>query len=50
MTTDPTQARNDNTDETTEEDGQLANSGPVPVAPEDAADMGDGRKIDPDVD
>lgn len=31
-------ARNDNDDSTTDEDGQLANPGPVPPAPEDAAD------------
>ena len=46
MTTDPTQARNDNTDETTEEDGQLANPGPVPVEAEDASDTGEGRPGD----
>lgn len=46
MTTDPTQARNDNTDKTTEEDGQLANPGPVPVEAEDASDTGEGRPGD----
>lgn len=37
----PEQARNDNVDETTEEDGQLANPGPVPVEAEDASDIGE---------
>ena len=38
---DPTQARNDNDDSTTEEKGQLANPGPVPDEPEDVADTGE---------
>jgi hypothetical protein len=36
---DPKDARNDNTDE----DGELANPGPVPPEPEDATDTGERR-------
>ncbi|WP_159540192.1 hypothetical protein [Aeromicrobium sp. 9AM] len=36
---DPQQARNDNTDE----DGELANQGPVPPEPEDVPDTGERR-------
>jgi len=36
---DPQQARNDNTDE----DGELANQGPVPPEPEDVSDTGERR-------
>ncbi len=36
--TDPTTARNDTDDTTADEDGQLANPGPVPPEAEDAAD------------
>jgi hypothetical protein len=43
---DLTQARNDNDDSTAEEDGQLANPGPVPVEAEDASDTGEGRPGD----
>ncbi|REK72191.1 hypothetical protein DX116_00645 [Aeromicrobium endophyticum] len=46
MTSDPTHARNDNDDSTTDEDGQLANPGPVPVEAEDASDTGEGRPGD----
>jgi hypothetical protein len=38
---DPIKARNDNDDSTTDEDGQLANPGPVPSEPEDATDIGE---------
>ena len=39
---DPKEARNDTTDETrSDEDGELANPGPVPPEPEDAADTGE---------
>ena len=43
---DPTKARNDTDDSTTDEDGQLANPGPVPPEPEDASDTGEGRPGD----
>lgn len=43
---DPTQARNDNDDSTTEEEGQLANPGPVPAEAEDSSDTGEGRPGD----
>jgi len=36
---DPKDARNDNTDE----DGELANQGPVPPEPEDVSDTGERR-------
>ena len=39
---DPTNARNDTNDDTTpDEDGELANPGPVPPEPEDASDTGE---------
>ena len=39
---DPKDARNDTADETaSEEDGQLANPGPVPPEPEDVSDTGE---------
>ena len=39
---DPKEARNDTADETaSEEDGQLANPGPVPPEPEDVSDTGE---------
>ena len=39
---DPKEARNDTTDETrSDEDGELANPGPVPPEPEDATDTGE---------
>jgi hypothetical protein len=38
---DPTTVRNDTADETTSEDGELANQGPVPPEPEDATDTGE---------
>ncbi|AWB93054.1 hypothetical protein [Aeromicrobium chenweiae] len=44
--TDPTHARNDTDDTTADEDGQLANPGPVPAAPEDSSDTGEGRPGD----
>lgn len=40
--TNPTEARNDNSDE----DGELANQGPVPPEPEDASDTGEGDSGD----
>ena len=43
---DPTQARNDNDDSTSDEGGQLANPGPVPAEAEDSADTGEGRPGD----
>ncbi|MGA8987949.1 hypothetical protein [Aeromicrobium sp.] len=36
----------DNAGDDTEQDGQLANPGPVPAEPEDAADTGEGRSGD----
>lgn len=45
-TTGPVEARNDTSDETTAEGGQLANPGPVPVEAEDASDTGEGRPGD----
>jgi hypothetical protein len=38
---DPKEARNDTADETTDEDGELANPGPVPPEPEDVSDTGE---------
>lgn len=39
---DPRAARNDTADETrTDEDGELANPGPVPPEPEDVSDTGE---------
>ena len=38
---DPKEARNDTADEITDEDGELANPGPVPPEPEDASDTGE---------
>jgi hypothetical protein len=43
---DPTSARNDNDDSIAEEDGQLANPGPVPAEAEDSSDTGEGRPGD----
>lgn len=37
----PISARNDNVEESTSEDGQLANPGPVPDEPEDVPDTGE---------
>lgn len=46
MTSDPTNARNDTDDSTAEEEGQLANPGPVPAEAEDSSDTGEGRQGD----
>jgi hypothetical protein len=48
MTSDPVKARNDIDDSTSddEEEGQLANPGPVPAEPEDSPDTGEGRPGD----
>ena len=43
---DPTTARNDNDNSTADEEGQLANPGPVPAEPEDSSDTGEGRPGD----
>ena len=43
---DPITARNDTDDSTTDEDGQLANPGPVPAEAEDSSDTGEGRPGD----
>jgi hypothetical protein len=43
---DPTSARNDTDESTADEDGQLANPGPVPAEPEDSSDTGEGRRGD----
>jgi hypothetical protein len=45
--TNPTDARNDNTGEdSNDEGGQLANPGPVPAEAEDSSDTGEGRPGD----
>ncbi|MCW2768874.1 MAG: hypothetical protein JWR27_307 [Aeromicrobium sp.] len=47
MTSDPTNARNDTDDSTAdEEEGQLANPGPIPAEAEDSSDTGEGRPGD----
>lgn len=39
--TDPKDPRDDTADETTDQDGELANPGPVPPEPEDVSDTGE---------
>ncbi|MET0953369.1 MAG: hypothetical protein ABWX57_08780 [Aeromicrobium sp.] len=46
MTSDPVNARNDTDESTADEEGQLANPGPVPAEAEDSADTGEGRPGD----
>lgn len=46
MTSDPVNARNDTDDSTADEEGQLANPGPIPAEAEDSSDTGEGHAGD----